>query len=395
LRSNLSLASSFLSGYRRAALSRTLFLVGSYSIGKEKIFVEIARQFGLKIFVPAYRLKTIKMLDLFEEGPPPAAVPALAQLGSSSGAAAASASSPSLATGNSATPAAAASVEAILTPTSSPSKQPAAPSSTSISSPSAPSSASIQREWRSWSVDDVLTTCVGGARLHVIPLSYVNHKSIGLHIDPSQNAHMPSSVIEQFHRVVAFRLTGWVGNKPTHSELVHTDTLLPNSKKVPADSAEAQKARASKIPAIAAAATPNGKRGKGGGGAMVSVPAGPVRHHALSVSVHGVPYNEHSTYPELERFVSTLAQCGLQQIVPRSSRRSNQVKKHWGHLFNRLAGAASSAACQLSASRGQPFHFSKHPIRMPDGQHSLTHTHSSSLAHAMACGLLTSLAVVC
>jgi hypothetical protein len=77
---------------------------------------------------------------------------------------------------------------------------------------------------------------------------------------------------------------------------------------------------------------------------MVSVPAGPVRHHALSVSVHGVPYSEHSTYPELEHFVSTLAQCGLQQIVPTVNVASvrDQVNKHWGHLLNRPAVAASS-----------------------------------------------------
>jgi len=336
LRASLSVSSSFLSGYRRAALSRTLFLVGSYSIGKEKVFLEIARQFGLKIFVPPYRIKTIKMLDLFEEQEIGAAegAPELkpGEAGAADGAAAAASSSGS----------------ASSTPSSSPLK---AKVSTSFSSPSAPSSSSIHREWVRWRVEDVLTTCVGAARLHVIPLSYVNHKSIGLHIDPAQNAHMPSSVIEQFHRVVAFRPTGWVGNKPTHSERAHTVTLLPPTKRVPADSAEAKAAAQSKVPAIAAAATASkgGKKGGksgAGGKAMVSVPCGPVRKHTLSVSVHGVPYSEHSTYPELEQFVATLAQCGLQTIVPTVNVASvrEQVNKHWGHLLNRTQSASAPAA---------------------------------------------------
>ena len=44
-------ATPFLDGYARAQTQRTLFLVGSYSIGKEKVFLEIARQYGMKIYV--------------------------------------------------------------------------------------------------------------------------------------------------------------------------------------------------------------------------------------------------------------------------------------------------------------------------------------------------------
>jgi hypothetical protein len=49
-----------------------------------------------------------------------------------------------------------------------------------------------------------------------------------------------------------------------------------------------------------------------------------------------------------------------------------------------------AAALRLPSQQSQ---WTQTPL--PDGQHSLTHTHSSSLAHAVACGLLTSRAVVC
>ncbi len=161
---------------------------------------------------------------------------------------------------------------------------------------------------------------------------------------------MPNGVIENFHRVVAFRPTGWVGNKPTRSEKNYTVTLRPPTKKMPAESPEG---RAVLLKQAHAASTP-GKQAKGirpRKAKMVDVPCGPSRKHTLSVSIHGVPYSEHSTYPELEQFVRTLSECGLRDIIPTVSVASarDMVKKAWGHLLNKDPNQVAADATALGA----------------------------------------------
>ena len=293
---NLSLSASFLGGYKQRAISKTLFLVGSYSIGKEKIFIEIAKQYGLKIFVPAYRLRTMRMLDLFDED-----VPSMTSADSNQ-----SDASPSPHT-------AAASSSSSSSSFSSPAKPP--PVSTHFSSPPKPTSNSVEREWSRWSIDSVMTTKIHEARLHVIPLSTINQKMIHQHLDPAFNKHMPGDYIKQFHHVVAFRPTGWVGNKPTHSEKSITVTIPPPTQLVPDPTPPSRGPR---------------RKPK-----MVPVPVGSPSKHSLLVSFHGVPYSEHSTFPELTSFVETLAECGLTTIIPtvNVAHCRDMVNKEWGHLL--------------------------------------------------------------
>lgn len=44
--------------------SKTLFLIGSYTIGKERIFLEVARVLRKKIYVPAVKLRLLECLEL-------------------------------------------------------------------------------------------------------------------------------------------------------------------------------------------------------------------------------------------------------------------------------------------------------------------------------------------
>lgn len=50
-----------LDGYRR---QKTLFFIGTYTIGKEKILVEVALRCGIRLHVPTAKLATLRCLNL-------------------------------------------------------------------------------------------------------------------------------------------------------------------------------------------------------------------------------------------------------------------------------------------------------------------------------------------
>jgi len=52
-----------LARHGQRANQRTLFLVGSYTIGKEKVYLEIARALGCKIYAETERFRTLQCLD--------------------------------------------------------------------------------------------------------------------------------------------------------------------------------------------------------------------------------------------------------------------------------------------------------------------------------------------
>ncbi len=49
----------------RTEQNKTLIIVGSYHIGKEKIFLHLARDLGLKVYASSDKLRTLRALNLF------------------------------------------------------------------------------------------------------------------------------------------------------------------------------------------------------------------------------------------------------------------------------------------------------------------------------------------
>lgn len=63
--------SDVLNGYRVQKAGSTLFVVGAYVVGKERILLQLAAQCGLMIYAAPARLKTLRSLDLFAPSPFP------------------------------------------------------------------------------------------------------------------------------------------------------------------------------------------------------------------------------------------------------------------------------------------------------------------------------------
>lgn len=220
--------------HKQQHATRTLFLVGTYSVGKEKVFVEIAKQCNLSIYVTADRRRMLSVLELDKHIPTGVHcdIDTLTQ------------------------------------------QQPNAIPTVHF------------------------TTNPLHSRLHVVPLGYINKQNIMKYIDPNNNPRAaklffpikPNKSAKKtsfdseyrdvknpllpYNHIVAFRPTGWVGNKP------YTTDFYVNIQN-PDTTCDAAYAKAT-----------------------------------LHVTIHHVPYSEHSTYNELKEFVTVLSQCGLQSIVP-------------------------------------------------------------------------------
>ena len=316
--SSCSPASSFLDGYSRAQRERTLFLVGSYSIGKEKIFLELARRFGFRIFASPAKLRLIQQIECFSERSSGAIVPDIAASQLMKDASAAFDSPP---------PAAAAATAA------------------GCQSPAPQSSLS----WTSWTAADVLTSDITASRLHVVPLSYCSLLGVADYIDPTVNPDM-RRVQHLYHSVVCFRPTGWVGNQPRKTEAALEVNVI---KDADGSDTKARKAGRQQQAAEARAAkkAAAGKQGKGKAAgkkqqatsseaAVSATPSGRVKvlpKRGVRAVVHHVPYSEHSNYSELQAFVRLMIDCGLQQqdgIVPTVNVDSTaQIVNEFSQLF--------------------------------------------------------------
>ena len=175
----VSSISSLLSGYR-PSLQHTLILVGSYSIGKEKVFLSLARAFRMKIYVHQHRLALLQCINLFEsthlDGLEQAIYPAhdhqsdrLRQQ----------------------------------------------------------DRALLQAEWSDWSLDSVFTTDMLEARIHVVPMTVCSLKGLSDYIDPLHNPHM-KSICHKVTHVIAVRPTGWTNNDEAKSVNCEIDiSLIP------------------------------------------------------------------------------------------------------------------------------------------------------------------------
>ena len=283
-------SSTFLDGYSRAQHQRTLFLVGSYSIGKEKVFLEIARHFGMRIYASPAKLRLIRQIQLFNDRNSQLITPDVA--------------SSQLMKEASAAPS--------PYPTSSPS-----PSSSSSSSPSSSllSPFSQTLSWSTWDASDVLTSDIRCSRLHVVPLSYCSLVKVGEYLDPALNPEM-IKIQGLYHSVVCWRPTGWIGNTPRVSQKTVEVSVIKQE-----EGEEGEK-----------------RKGRGRKKKAAQAPLRKVVHQktALQVSVHHIPYSEHSNYTELTDLVRVLADCGLQQqaLIPTVNvQRSEEMCREFAPIF--------------------------------------------------------------
>ena len=257
-------ATNFLNGYQRQQQQRTLFLVGSFSIGKEKVFLEVARQFGMKIYASPAKLRLINWIQLFDVKNSQLIQPD-------------SESSQLMR-------------DATLAPTTP--SDPAHPTH-NLSPFSRPLS------WTQWSSSDVLTSDIRCSRLHVVPLAYCSLLKLPDYLDPAVNKEM-AKIQGCYHSVVCFRPTGWVGNKMRVSEKqVEVSIVRPKEEEEGEDGKGTKKGKRKRKEAKSERKVVHQKR-------------------ALQVYMHHIPYSEHSSYSELQEFVRLMVQCGLQQeqLVP-------------------------------------------------------------------------------
>ena len=248
--SSPSAPATFLDGYSRAQHQRTLFLVGSYSIGKEKIFLEIARTFGMKIYASPAKLRLIRWIELFNDR------------------------TAQLVTADAASSRLMKEASAVQ------------PGSASASSALSPFSQSMS--WSTWDAGDVLTGDITASRLHVVPLSYCSLLKVAEYMDPALNPDM-RRVQGWYHSVVCFRPTGWVGNAPRVSEKV---------------------VEVNEVPVADEEGGAKGRRGKKKAEPRMKKVH---RKRSVHAFVHHIPYSEHSSYTELQAFVRLMRDCGLQQ----------------------------------------------------------------------------------
>ena len=238
--------------YKQSHATRTLFLVGTYSVGKEKVFVEMAKQCNLSIYVTSDRRRMLSVLELDKH---------------------------------------------------------------------IPTGAHCDIDTMTQQQHNTLptvhfTTNPLQSRLHVVPLGYINKQNIMKYVDPAVNPkaaklffplkpskstkktsfdaryQTPHNPLLPYNRIVAFRPTGWVGNKPYTTDFyVNIDNPDTTCEK---------------------------KYNKS----------------TLHITIHHVPYSEHSTYNELKEFIAVLSECGLQSIVPTVSPYiSNQIiQKDFVHM---------------------------------------------------------------
>ena len=258
-------ASAFLNGYQRQQQQRTLFLVGSFSIGKEKVFLEVARQFGMKIYASPAKLRLINQIELFNDKNSQLIQPD--------------------------TESSQLMRDATQAPTAP--DDPTHPSHT-LSPFSKPLS------WSQWSSSDVLTSDIRCSRLHVVPLAYCSLLKLPDYLDPAINAEM-AKIQGCYHSVICFRPTGWVGNTMRVSEKLVEVSIV----RAKGDDEEGGDSTTKK----------GGKRKRKDGKSEKKVVH---QKRALQLYVHHIPYSEHSSYGELQEFVRLMAQCGLQQdaLIP-------------------------------------------------------------------------------
>ena len=253
-------ASTFLNGYQRQQQQRTLFLVGSFSIGKEKVFLEVARQFGMKIYASPAKLRLINQIELFNDENSQLIQPD--------------------------TESSQLMRDATLVPTTA--DDPTHPAH-NLSPFSRPLS------WTQWSSADVLTSDIRCSRLHVVPLAYCSLLKLPDYLDPAVNKEM-KKIQGCYHSVVCFRPTGWVGNTMRVSEKQVEVSIVRMKEGEDEDGASTKK----------------GKRKRKVERQVVH------QKRALQLYVHHIPYSEHSCYGELQEFVRLMVQCGLQQeqLIP-------------------------------------------------------------------------------
>ena len=262
-------ASAFLNGYQRQQQQRTLFLVGSFSIGKEKVFLEVARQFGMKIYASPAKLRLINQIELFNDENSQLIRPD--------------------------TDSSQLMRDATLAPTTP--DEPTHPSH-NLSPFSRPLS------WTQWSASDVLTSDIRCSRLHVVPLAYCSLLKLPDYLDPAVNAEM-RKIQGCYHSVVCFRPTGWVGNTMRVSEKQVEISIVP--RKEADDEVGTGKTGGAK-----------GKRKRATGKDAKADRKVVHLKRGLQLYVHHIPYSEHSSYSELQEFVRLMVQCGLQQeqLIP-------------------------------------------------------------------------------
>ena len=255
-------ASSFLNGYVRQQTQRTLFLFGSFSIGKEKVFLEVARQFGMKIYASPAKLRLINQIELFDDRNSALIQPD---------------------TENSQL-----MRDATQAPTTPDDAQHPSHNLSPFSRP---------LSWTQWSSGDVLTSDIRCSRLHVVPLAYCSLLKLPDYLDPAVNGEM-RKIQGCYHSVVCFRPTGWVGN-----------TTRVSQKQV-----EVSEVKQAEGDDEARGAAKRKRKRKDAAGEKKVVHA----KRALQLFVHHIPYSEHSSYSELQEFVKLMVQCGLQQehLVP-------------------------------------------------------------------------------
>ena len=283
----VTLSSSFLSGYIDASTQRTLFLIGSYQIGKEKCFLSVAMKFGMKIYGTKHKISVLNCLNLFEND--------------------------------------------ILNDNDIQMKQEGGhlyERASNINGDNQHDGDEVDNNnnadgnkricWSKWCADDVFTENITETRLHVVSMRDCSIKGVSEYIDPLHNSFI-RPLGTSFNRVVAFRPTGWVGERPS---VVHrtVDVSIIGADKV--------------IPRKPIA-----------GARPVAFPK-----RAVHVSIHQVPYSEHSKHSELEAFIRMLSQCGLRQIIPTVSyHRSQQlIQQH----FNPLLYQPTSYTTKLEHSLG-------------------------------------------
>ncbi len=299
-----SSASAFLNGYQRQQQQRTLFLVGSFSIGKEKVFLEVARQFGMKIYASPAKLRLINQIELFNDKNS-----ALIQPDSESSQL---------------------MRDATMAPTTA--DDPAHPSHV-LSPFSKPLS------WTQWSSSDVLTSDIRCSRLHVVPLAYCSLLKLPDYLDPAVNKEM-KKIQGCYHSVVCFRPTGWVGNTMRVSEKQVEVSIVKPAEGEDEDGNVLKKGKRKRKDAKGERKVVHQKR-------------------ALQLYVHHIPYSEHSSYSELQEFVRLMVQCGLQQeqLVPTVNvQHTEQMCDEFAPIFvekrrqekEQMVAAASAAAASSS-----------------------------------------------